>query len=53
MTVRIVLQCEESRKLEPSLQNFCNSLTEAGIRNCHQIEADEIAVKIKLEDSAL
>ena len=33
--------------------NFCNSLTKAGIRNCHQIEADEIAVKIKLEDSAL
>ena len=53
LTVRIVLQCEESRKLEPSLQNFCNSLTKAGIRNCHQIEADEIAVKIKLEDSAL
>lgn len=53
LTVRIVLQCEESRKLESSLQNFCNSLTKAGIRNCHQIEADEIAVKIKLEDSAL
>ena len=53
LIVRIVLQCEECRELEPSLQNFCDSLTEAGIRNCHQIEADEIAVKIELKDSAL
>ena len=53
LIVRIVLQCEECRELEPSLQNFCNSLTKAGIRSCHQIEADEIAVKIELKDSAL
>ncbi len=53
LMIRIVLQCEECQILEPSLRYFCDSLTKAGIRNCHQIEADEIAVKIELKESAL
>ena len=53
LIARIVLQCEERQTLEPSLQNICDSLTKAGIRNCHQIEADEIAVKIELVGNTL
>ena len=53
LMVRIVLQCEECQILEPSLRYFCDSLTKAGIHICHQIEADEIAVKIELKESAL